>query len=166
MTMLELTSDLVFAKSDKGASEISRRQHGLSPRQRAILILVDGKVSVGELLQRMAGFSGALESLHLLIHEGFVALVQNRADAPAPRAAGQSGAVSDKPVVEQLGDLARELLAEHAERVVAKLESTDPAAGSIDKRVEGCGKLIRLTIDERKAEAFVRRAQRILLEAA
>jgi hypothetical protein len=107
MTMLELTSDLVFAQSDKGAREISRRQHGLSPRQRAMLILVDGNVSVGELLQRTAGFSGALESLHVLIHEGFVNLVRGRVDASAPRAAHLVAIRLNQPRCDGVLDLSR-----------------------------------------------------------
>ena len=47
-------SDAVFRKTEKGQAEIQHRTLGLTPRQRRVLILIDGKKSVSQLRELVA----------------------------------------------------------------------------------------------------------------
>lgn len=165
--MADLTHDRVLAKTSKGTREIAERLFGLDLRLRRVLILVDGKASLGELLRRAAGIPDFLPTLQTLIERGFVEPVDGRVasadvDAtqpPAPDAAHPAG--SHTPQAEVI-ELARQLLGAHAEPVVARLASGGAATAELGMSVDACYKLIRLTIDERKADDFLRRARRIL----
>lgn len=62
----------VFAKSEKGQEEVVSRAHGLSPRQRQVLIMMDGAKS----LQAIAEIIPALELLEIvpiLLEQGLIA---------------------------------------------------------------------------------------------
>lgn len=165
--MADLTPDLVLAKTSKGTREIAERLFGLDLRLRRVLILVDGKANLGELLRRAAGIPDFLETLKALVERGFVAPVDEGAESAdreatgplAPDAAPPAGARTPQ---EQVIELARQLLGEHAERVVARIESGGAGAAELGMSIDACYKLIRLTIDEKKAEDFLRRARRIL----
>ncbi|UXY15594.1 hypothetical protein N8I74_00845 [Chitiniphilus purpureus] len=41
--------DVVFRKTDQGSEEVRTRGHGLSPKLRQLLIMIDGKTAVGQL---------------------------------------------------------------------------------------------------------------------
>ncbi|MFN3564790.1 MAG: hypothetical protein ACK4V1_02225 [Burkholderiaceae bacterium] len=165
--MTDLTPDLVLAKTSKGTREIAERLFGLDLRLRRALILVDGKTSLGELMRRAAGIPDFVETLRTLVEHGFVAPVDDRFESAdgartrplMPDGAPQAGARTPQ---EQVVELARQLLGEHAERVVSRIESGGAGAVELGISVDACYKLIRLTIDEKKAEDFLRRARRIL----
>ena len=48
-----IQKNVVYHKSAKGAEAIATRQHGLSPKLRSMLILIDGKRTDGRLLKRI-----------------------------------------------------------------------------------------------------------------
>lgn len=50
---MEISPTSVFRKTNRAAEELRTRQHGLSPRLRQLLILVDGKRSVEEISRAM-----------------------------------------------------------------------------------------------------------------
>jgi hypothetical protein len=116
-------------------------------------------------MRRAAGIPDFVETLGTLVDRGFVAPASDAASVhdeitrplrdDAPHAA-------DRPPQAQVIELARQLLGEHAGRVVARLESGGAGAVELGMSVDACYKLIRLTIDEKKAEDFLRRARRIL----
>jgi hypothetical protein len=72
----------VYFKTDAGIEEMQRRQAGLNPRVRQLLILVDGKRSVGE-LGRMMAVAELEEFLALLELKGLIASPQDL-DTPHP----------------------------------------------------------------------------------
>ena len=71
----------VYRKTTKGTEAVANRDRGLQPRLRALLILVDGKRSVGELAQMTP--SGFEESIEQLAQLGLVEAVEGAA-APPP----------------------------------------------------------------------------------
>lgn len=79
---METSTQVVYQKTGKGVDELKTRRHGLGPRLRQLLILVDGKRDFGELARMMpagelAGQLAQLES------GGFVAVPHDEA-APDP----------------------------------------------------------------------------------
>lgn len=69
--MMEMSTQNVFQKTGKGADELRTRRHGLSPRLRQLLILVDGKRDFAELSRMLPGAELA-EHLAQLERGGFV----------------------------------------------------------------------------------------------
>lgn len=85
----------IFDKTDKGREEIATRQHHLPPRLRTLLVLVDGKQSGDDLLQKVAGLGLTEDNLRELADNGFV---QPVAAAPAqPIAATPAVAATSAP---------------------------------------------------------------------
>ena len=78
----------VFAKTPKGQDEIGTKAGGLTPRQRRVLIMVDGKRTVDE-LRAMLQADDLQHTLGLLEEEGFIqvtALINGHVKAIAPDA--------------------------------------------------------------------------------
>lgn len=152
--------DTILVKTDKGREEIETRRHGLSMALRRVLIVVDGRTSVGEFLDR-APFGQVGAALEQLRREGYVAPAAEVARAPtAPAAAvAVAGAGSGRAA---LVALARTLLGGAGARVVKRLEDAADTPEALLEAVQGCHKLIRLTIDEAKAEQFLQRAKELI----
>ncbi|MFM2111370.1 MAG: hypothetical protein RLZZ271_30 [Pseudomonadota bacterium] len=72
---------MAFAKTELGQDVLKNKTIPLSPRQRAMLIMADGKKGEAELLTLTAGIGGTLEDLQGLITQGLILRV---ADAPKP----------------------------------------------------------------------------------
>jgi len=158
---IDVTPELVLAKTSKGVREVAEREHGLSLRLRRVLILIDGKTRLDEIERVAGGIVDLAEAVQALVTAEFVSPVDAAPAANPKAAATESGTPQ-----EQLVQMARQLLGDHAERVVARLESGGADAAALGASVEAGVKLIRLTISEDKANEFMRRARRILSPAA
>jgi hypothetical protein len=89
--------NVVYHKTPKGSEAIATRQHGLTPKLRSMLILVDGKRSFDDLepLSRMLGDTVALMQDLLergLIEPGQAAPAKHTDSKPAPLAPSISAA--------------------------------------------------------------------------
>lgn len=90
-----LDKDIVYRKTQRGVDALAIRQGGLTPRQRSLLILVDGRRNGQELATLGAACGEVAELLNAMLTEGYVerlgtapAAVEARrataAPAPAP----------------------------------------------------------------------------------
>jgi hypothetical protein len=89
-----MNDKIVFAKTDAGQREIGERRAGLDPRQRRLLILVDGRRSVAE-LRALSGLGDLPAVLAELQSRGLVAAAGGAvpaAPAPGPGAGGTPAA--------------------------------------------------------------------------
>jgi hypothetical protein len=84
-----------YRKTDKGRREIETRQHGLSPRIRGALIMVDGQRSDDVLRTMIMG--DPVASLQWLLDEGFIEVVAVTEARPAARPAPIPGAAPPPP---------------------------------------------------------------------
>lgn len=82
---------VVFAKTPRGQDELTTKTGGLTPRQRRVLIFVDGKRSVED-LRGVLQSDDLQHTLGLLEEEGYIELagilsgIANKAAEPAPAA--------------------------------------------------------------------------------
>jgi hypothetical protein len=151
----------VYTKTDKGRDEIASRRYGLPQPLRFALILVDGRSTVAQLLERGAGLQSLDDSLEMLSEMGFI----RRADMPESAAAPVVSGATGTPVgagKRELIELANRLLREKSAKVVRKLEECEDSPATLGVAVDGCYKLIKLAIDERVAEEFLASARKII----
>lgn len=151
--------DAVLHKTEKGRAEIESRAHGLPMGVRRVLILVDGRLRAAQLLAKIGLTAENQEALERLLREGYIGAEGAADAAPAPPAASPGGAKA------ALIALARTLLGTQGSRVVRKLEETDDTPQALSGALASCEKLIRLTIDERKAGEFAIQAAAIVARA-
>lgn len=99
----------IYRKSEKGTEAIATRGHGVGGKLRMLLILVDGKKNVDDLIKLAAGMG---ESVQLLLQLEAEGLIERVAGAAAPTQATAGGDLARvKPVatrllVELIGPLA------------------------------------------------------------
>ena len=143
----------VFHKTAKGEEEIAHRSHGLAPRARSLLIMVNGKISGEELQKRSDSLGGGGALFAMLVEGGFIEPLEvlSETSAAAPAAPQFSSA--------------------HAETVKFAshfiVEAMGPAYDELGGRVESCRdptKLVSLlesvrdviesNAGKKKAEAF------------
>lgn len=72
----------IYRKSAKGGEAINARKHGLVGRARSLLILVDGRRGLAELLSLASGFGDVARMLDELARDGFIEPVPAAAGAP------------------------------------------------------------------------------------
>jgi hypothetical protein len=66
-----MKAETLFNKTAKGQAEMESRSHGLSARQRRVLILINGYNDVAE-LQRLVQFDDAIDIIGFLLTDGFI----------------------------------------------------------------------------------------------
>lgn len=145
---------VVFQKTAKGDQEIASRAYKLNHALRYVLILVDGESTVGEILAKGAGLPEIEIALDYLASSGFI---QTTAEALIkPGMAVKRDAKSD------IIALAHTLLGANAGPVVRKIQDSDEEPEVLAQTTNVCKRLIKLAINDQKAEEFVRRAQEII----
>jgi len=125
-----IQQNVIYHKSAKGAEAIATRQHGLSQKLRSMLIMIDGKRSVDDLLRISPMLGDTEQLLGQLLDQGFIepfavaAPAPAATSAPAPLAAAtgkQSGSLieAQRFVVRRLTDI----LGPNAEELCLRIEA-------------------------------------------
>ena len=157
-----VNKDTKYRKTGSGSDAIATRHSGLAPRQRSLLILVDGRRTAGELATLTSAFGDTEELLQALLSQGFIeAIAQVKAvpsrpalldSGPAPLAAAaavplaRARSLASRRLIDLLGPGASELC--------VKLEATrtvEEFRGTL-RRVEG---ILREVVGSQRAAQFV-----------
>ena len=160
----------IFFKTEKGKDEIAHRTCGLPFKQRRVLILVDGKSTVAGLQAKSAGAPDLVEILEDLQRQGLVQAAGSGAPAASSvDSAVPAGAATDPTPAPRNGDgrerligLAGEILGPGAAKVIRKLRKAPESPEALIACLESCRKIVKLTIDEGKAEELYRRGRALL----
>jgi len=88
-----IQKNLVYHKSAKGTEAIATRQHGLGPKLRSTLILIDGKRSFEELVRLSSMLGDTEELLGQLLDQGFI-----EPNAETPSLAASQPATTAAPI--------------------------------------------------------------------
>lgn len=168
MVAQQISRETVLAKTAKGHEEIDSRRHRLPSALRTVLIMVDGKAKLGDMMAACSSMPNFLESLMTLCDQEFIApgdqlgaifVPGNNAGVPPTTPAA---APLDADTKQRLVQLASVLLGVHANNVIKKIESSASDREAIAAAVNSCFKLIKLAIDENKADEFLNSARAIL----
>lgn len=87
-----------YARTEKGAAEVAQRSQAIPARARSLLLMIDGKSTGAQLIEKLAAFPNSGELLQLLETEGYIGPLDGTASgvapppAPAPGAAGVGAA--------------------------------------------------------------------------
>jgi pyruvate/2-oxoglutarate dehydrogenase complex dihydrolipoamide acyltransferase (E2) component len=73
----------ILDKTDKGREEIASRKHGLAPRLRTLLVLIDGKHTQDDLLKQVGTLGLTEQSVSDLIEGGFISFHESTPPAAA-----------------------------------------------------------------------------------
>lgn len=99
-------NDVIYNKTQRGQEVVSQRSLRLSARQRTLLIVVDGKKTLGELRARMGDVDADLQEL---VRAGLIeypaaaaAVVPTAAPAPAPSTRRRSVALARLYLLEMM----------------------------------------------------------------
>jgi len=152
-----MNRDAVVTKTHKGEEEIQHRGHGLDRNLRFVLIMVDGKSTVQQIVtEKGAGLPDVESHLRTLAEAGYIAI--GGADASCTVGNGQ-----DIPAIKaQLIAIANEVLGADATKIVSKLEAAPNSPEGLQDVVNSCKKLVKLLIDEKKAEVLMARCSTVL----
>lgn len=111
MTPGALAPDSIPQKTPLGLDEIATRRSGLAARLRPLLILVDGKLSVAQLLEKAQALGLAQEHLRSLFEAGMCEVAGVPEPVPAAREA-------ERPAVKRSVAVARMYLLEQMDRML------------------------------------------------
>lgn len=149
-----IQKNAVYRKSSKGSEAIATRQHGLGPKQRSLLIQVDGKKGFGE-LDRVGQMLGDTEQLLTqLLEQGFIEPVAGAEAAPeAPSTAATASAPA--PLAPAAGPPVTLL---QAQRFVSRrlTDLLGPNAEELCLRIEGARNVHDFQIAVTRAEGMLR----------
>lgn len=154
-----MDSQVILAKTPQGAEALARQDHDLPRHLRHALILVDGRSTVAKLEQRGAIIPDFPAALRELVARGLVAPVGHGGPPTGP---GAPAAANSHAILNGLVSAAESILGDKAAKVVKKIEESGHSREEFLAAVEGCYKLIRLTIDEARAEEFRTAARDII----
>lgn len=118
----------VYGKTAKGQEEISTRSYKLPQKQRLVLILVDGKLSVGQHQEKAGPLGDVVAILDELERGGFIARQGGgppaAAAAPAPAAAAPAAGAGLplKDITRNLNKLIHDYLGPDGDMFTEKIE--------------------------------------------
>ncbi|HYD55487.1 MAG TPA: hypothetical protein VEB41_01125 [Burkholderiales bacterium] len=116
----------VLSKTEKGAREIETRENKLDHRLRALLIMVNGRATAGEIAAKFSQLGDISPMLDQLIAQGFISAggTGAAASARAPAAASAAPGLGDlKRAQQELCMHLRNALGPDADLVTAKIEA-------------------------------------------
>lgn len=145
--------DSMYRKTRRGTDAIANRHPALGPRQRSLLILVDGRRSVAELRAVAAACGNTDDALQGLLAQGLIEPVAASAGAAAPEPARASAlplAQARSLAVRRLNDL----LGPGATDLCLRLEATQSVQEfrAAIRRVEAT---LREVVGPQRAAQFV-----------
>jgi len=73
----------IYDKTAKGREEISSRCYHLAPRMRSLLVMIDGRQPVADLLPKVAGLGLNEANVQALLDEGFIEIAPEKVE-PEP----------------------------------------------------------------------------------
>lgn len=141
-----------YRKTEKGLEEIKTRAAGLPVKLRSVLILIDGKTSLAELLPRTPLAPDAYPQLDLLLESGLIEVA-----APAPAAAPAAAGPDLKALQRQVCRALLNLLGPEADRLTIRIET----AASLDElraQTEQVRQAVVQSRGQRAADQFWREA--------
>jgi hypothetical protein len=147
-----IQKSLVFHKTAKGAEAIGSRQHGLSPKLRPMLILIDGKRSFEE-LERLSQMLGDTQQVVTqLLEQGMIEPIA----APPPQQATDAP-VASAPVPLAAAPTTALSLPEAQKYISRRLTKIlGPNADELCLRIEGARNLHDFQVAVGKAEGMLR----------
>jgi hypothetical protein len=87
-----MKDNLIYARTEKGAAEIAQRSQAIPARARSLLMMIDGKATGAQLLEKLSAFPNSAEFLQLLEDGGYIEAVGGPAAAAAPASAAAAAA--------------------------------------------------------------------------
>lgn len=153
----------IYIKTAKGTEEVATRAHRLTPRQRSLLILVNGQRSDTELHQALG--DALDETLATLLQGGFVERSATTAPAPAAAPPARAAAPAPKPAADDAATRLRKRQAANAlidvvgpmgEALAMRMERAASAA-ELDALIETAATTITNTRGARAAQDYAHR---------
>ena len=83
-----------YARTEKGAAEVAQRSQAIPARARSLLLMIDGKSTGAQLLEKLAAFPNSGELLQLLETEGYIGPVDGAGAAMSAPVAAPASTVS------------------------------------------------------------------------
>lgn len=117
----------VYARTEKGAEEVAHRSQAVPAKARSLLLLIDGKLTGAQLLDKFSAFPNSAELLQLLEDSGHIAAQAVAAAQPAPAAAAKEAPVAMQPGLKE------------AKRIVVHTlhEVLGPEADYLTEKIDG-----------------------------
>lgn len=134
-----MDKSVVYSKTDQGREALTSRPAGLGPRLRSLLIMVDGKRSVGELDKLLGVDGGAAALLAQLAEQGWVQGPAN-GDAPASTPAQAAAVPVTADAAPAAPPAADSLPFTEARRLVVRFinDQLGPMGETLAIRIESC----------------------------
>ncbi|MFT5610071.1 MAG: hypothetical protein ACI9LU_000563 [Polaribacter sp.] len=161
--------NLVPRKSILGEAEVKSRAHNIVPALRLLLILSDGKKSVLELHQnflKMRSYKGLAQlqrGLTKLIKDGYLEDTSARINIDGEVHGSTHWSDTDAKIIKQeLVAMADYMLGDQGKIIVNKIKSAGNNRESIILAINNCTKLVRLFIDEDKADQLALKSRTII----
>lgn len=147
----------VFHKTAKGEEEIARRGHGLAPRARSLLIMVNGKITGDELQRRAESLGGGGALFAMLVEGGFIEPLEVQAGALTAPPEAISATLQFSPAHAEAVKFASHFIVEALgptyDELGGRLEACrDPA--KLAALLESVRDVIEGNAGKKKAEAF------------
>lgn len=142
-----MDNKMVYAKTEKGEEELRSRKNGLDLPLRRVLILVDGSSTVDKVIEKGQGLPDITSSLETLFNDGYIVTSSNG---------------SGRDIKADLIRIAQETLGKDAEKVIKKIQKSPDSTEALRSTIEESKKLVKLVIDEKKAEELSKRCLDII----
>jgi hypothetical protein len=154
-----MDSTTVFAKTELGQEEVATRVRHVPARLRTMLIMVDGRRSVAQLLANHPTPDEARGYLEALLEGGFIAVHEAvtapaaSASAPAPAAAAPATAANLPEVKQHIARMLIDFIGPEADYIVMRIEKIS-SRDELATEVEKLGNMLESAVGAKQASRF------------
>lgn len=145
-----MDSTTVYAKTDLGHEEINTRVRRVPARMRTMLIMVDGRRSVGELLLNHPTPDEARGYLESLFEGGFISAREAVPPAPAPTPANTQHLTEAKQLITRL---LLDFMGPEADYITMRIEKIS-SRDELRTEVEKLGSMLERSVGSAPATRF------------
>lgn len=158
-----MDSHVIFQKTAAGQEEVAARTHKELIRYRTVLILIDGKASVEQLVTMAGKLCNVPEALEQLSAAG---LIEAAGSAAAPQSAASApSAAPDKDTLQKINRALYDAIGPAADDLCLQVEKCR-SYPELKQVTEKCSDLLKNVAGKRKSDEFSAMANTLLAQAA
>jgi hypothetical protein len=158
-----MDSQIIFQKTAAGQEEVAARTHKELIRYRTVLILIDGKASVEQLVTMAGKLCNVPEALEQLRAAGLIEAVKSVA-VPQAAASSTASAAPNKETLQKINRALYDAIGPAADDLCMQVEKCR-SYPELKQVAEKCSDLVKNIAGKRKADEFSAMTNTLLAQA-
>ncbi|MBI3562991.1 MAG: hypothetical protein HY080_14870 [Gammaproteobacteria bacterium] len=151
-----MNTQTVLVRTAKGKAALETKQSALDQRQRFVLVMVDGHNNLTQISNKGLPLPDLMREVNGLMRDGYIKTLSHFNPSPPPSTPHKTASMpkiqTPALIRQELIRTLRLMLDDDSDAFIDKIENTPANTTALTNVANTCVKLVRLTLDETKAD--------------